>query len=72
MFAGCIVAVSEPELMTTVGNGEPFQYTMDDETKFDPITVSVNDVPLASNVVGEIACMTGFGFGVGILFYLVN
>jgi len=72
MFAGCMVVVSEPELITTVDNGEAFQYTTDDETKFDPITVSVNDVPFASNVVGEIACMTGFGFGVGILFYPVN
>jgi hypothetical protein len=43
---GKIEAVSCPELMNTVARGEPFQFTTDELSKFEPVTVSKNTVGL--------------------------
>jgi len=43
---GKIEAVSWPELLNVVARGEPFQFTSDALSKFEPVTVSVNPVGL--------------------------
>ena len=43
---GKIEAVSWPELLNVVARGEPFQFTTDALSKFEPVTVSVNPVGL--------------------------
>ena len=43
---GKIEAVSWPELPNVVVRGEPFQFTTDELSKFEPVTVSVNPVGL--------------------------
>jgi hypothetical protein len=43
---GKIEAVSWPELLNVVARGEPFQFTTDALSKFEPVTVSVNPAGL--------------------------
>jgi hypothetical protein len=43
---GKIEAVSWPALPNVVARGEPFQFTTDELSKFEPMTVSVNPVGL--------------------------
>ena len=43
---GKIEAVSCPELVNAVVRGEPFQFTTEALSKFEPLTVSVNPVGL--------------------------
>ena len=43
---GKIEAVSWPELLNVVARGEPFQFTSDALSKFEPVTVSVNPAGL--------------------------
>ena len=43
---GKIEAVSWPELLNVVARGEPFQFTTDALSKFEPVTVRVNPAGL--------------------------
>ena len=43
---GKIDAVSWPELLSVVARCEPFQFTTDELSKFEPMTVSVNPAGL--------------------------
>jgi len=45
-----ITAVSWPELTNVVARGEPTQFTTDEVSKFEPVTVSVNPVGLQYGV----------------------
>jgi hypothetical protein len=47
------------------------KFTTDDETKFVPVTVSVNPPPPASAVVGEIVVIVGTGFGAALILKLI-
>ena len=65
---GKIEAVSWPELMNAVARCEPFQFTFDPLSKFEPATVSVNPVGLQYGVEdGEVEVTVGNGPGVGLI-----
>jgi hypothetical protein len=56
-----IAAVSDVELTNVVGWGSPLKLMTAPETKFDPLTESVNDALPTRALVGEIALRTGGG-----------
>lgn len=60
-----IVAVNWVLLLNVVVRGRPFQFTVEDEIKFDPLTVSVKVPPPAEVLVGEIVVMLGTGLFAG-------
>src|SRR5215470_4725709 len=61
MSAGGIAAVSCVLLPKVVGRSAPFQRTTESETKFCPVTVSVNAGPPACVLSGESAVRRGTG-----------
>lgn len=75
---GKIEAVSWPELLNVVVRGEPFQFTFDALSKFEPATVSVNPVGLQYGVAGsevvdaESEVIVGTGPGVGSILKLTR
>jgi hypothetical protein len=60
--AAAIAAVNRVAFTNVVGRGEPFQRTTDDETKPEPLTVSVNAGPPATTPTGDSEEIAGTGF----------